>query len=280
MNTNLLTLLSKLTDQLNGLNGLRENDPHSITEAINIVASTIVQVNDHVRSVPFSNEQEEIHFFKKIKPEFDGRMIFYLMLLRLSQCSLQTGNTEVAGLSNQLHLIDLFYKTENAFYLYYKLDRTHLDDKYFLRKSNSFEVPYDEDHVHFDLQTNTYMSAKAARIVAYELFKEHINRTFLAPLSATLGKKENKNEPGLRWAASVADFMEFVYSAHEYGLFGKGIKISTLINFLAPYFGVKVTNGYKTWEDIRLRKKDRTPFIRSLLTSLERRIDHDNEFAP
>ncbi|MBX3253330.1 MAG: RteC domain-containing protein [Chitinophagaceae bacterium] len=276
MKTNPAELLENTIATLNDLPDLRENNIDSIINAINIVTTSITEVNIYVLSNPFQTETDEIYFFKKIKPELDGRLIFYLMLLRLRQCTVTSG--ESAILVKQLNRIDQFYKTESAFYLYYKLDRKDFDDKYFLRKSSAKEFPYDEEHIHFDFATNTYMSAKAARIIAYELFKIHVESTIPSAEAST--KKQNRNESGLIWTASVADFVEFVYSAHEYGLFGKKVKISTLTNFLSNSFGIRVTNIYKTWEDIRLRKKDKTPFMRSMMSSLERRIDHDNEFAP
>lgn len=276
MKTNPAELLENTIATLNDLPDLRENNIDSIIKAINMVTTSISEINIYVLSNPFQTETDEIYFFKKIKPELDGRLIFYLMLLRLRQCTVTSGESVI--LAKQLNRIDQFYKTENAFYLYYKLDRTDFDDKYFLRKSSAKEFPYDEEHIHFDFATNTYMSAKAARIIAYELFAIHVESTIPSAEAST--KKQIRNESGLIWTASVADFVEFVYSAHEYGLFGKKVKISTLTNFLSNSFGIRVTNIYKTWEDIRLRKKDKTPFMRSMMSSLERRIDHDNEFAP
>lgn len=278
MKTNPTVLLQNMIAALNDLQGLHDNDTNSIISAINITTTSISEINSYILSNPFQTETDEINFFKRIKPETDGRLIFFMMLLRLTQCSINLIESSI--LSKQLNHIDHFYQRESAFYLYYKLGRKDFDDQYFLRKSSVMDFPFDEDHIPFDFNTNTYMSAKAARIVAYDLFKEHIERTLLLPRSEALIKKGNRNEPGPVWAASVADFVEFVYSAHERGLFGKGIKVSTLTNYLSTCFGIKVTNVYKTWEDIRLRKKDKTPFIRSMMSSLERRIDHDNEFAP
>lgn len=278
MKTNPAELLENTIATLNDLPDLRENNIDSIIKAINIVTTSISEVNIYVLSNPFQTETDEIYFFKKIKPELDGRLIFYLMLLRLRQCTVNSSESVI--LAKQLNRIDQFYKTESAFYLYYKLDRTDFDDKYFLRKSSAKEFPYDEEHVHFDFNTNTYRSAKAARIIAYEIFKAHVENTTLKAGVETSTRKQSRSDLDPIWTASVADFVEFVYSAHEYGLFGKKVKISTLKNYLSNSFGVRVTNIYKTWEDIRLRKKDKTPFMRSLMSSLERRIDHDNEFAP
>ncbi|MBX2924747.1 MAG: RteC domain-containing protein [Chitinophagaceae bacterium] len=278
MKTNPAELLENTIATLNDLPDLRGNNIDSIIKAINIVTTSISEINIYVLSNPFQTETDEIYFFKKIKPEMDGRLIFYLMLLRLRQCTVNSSESVI--LAKQLNRIDQFYKSESAFYLYYKLNRTDFDDKYFLRKSSAKEFPFDEEHVHFDFNTNTYMSAKAARIIAYELFRAHVENTTLKAGAETSMKKQNRSDSDPIWTASVADFVEFVYSAHEYGLFGKKVKISTLTNFLSNSFGLRVTNIYKTWEDIRLRKKDKTPFMRSMMSSLERRIDHDNEFAP
>lgn len=275
MKKNPTVLLDNMISALNDLPGLKEADTDSIVKGINIVATSLSDLNAYILSQSFQTEEDEIKFFKKTKPEFDGRMIFYLMLLKSSECSLD---------SSENNRLSYLKKIENfcqdPFWIYFKMGYTHFDQQYFLRKSQSNDVIYTEEQIHYDRNTNALMSAKAARIVAYDLFKEHKERTLLLPRSEALIRKENKNEPGLMWTASVADFVEFVYSAHERRLFGNGIKISTLTNLLSTYFGIKVTNVFKTWEDIRLRKKDKAPFMRSMVSCLERRIDHDNEFAP
>lgn len=275
MKTNPTALLENMIEALNDLQGLKENDADSIIKAINIVAVSISELNSYILSQPFQSEAEEINFFKKIKPEFDGRMIFYLMLLKKSHCSPETpANSDF----HYLKVCNDFQKT--PFWIYFKMGSTHFDQQYFLRSAQNNEVIYEEHQLYYDRRTNASMSAEAARIVGYDLFKEHLHKTMLIKVQTTINDSKGAEKAGLQWNASVAAVTELIYALHEYGVFGKSIEIKRIADCLSMAFNIRITNIYKTWEDIRLRKKDRTPFIRSLLVMLERRIDRDNEFAP
>ncbi|WP_162946209.1 RteC domain-containing protein [Chitinophaga barathri] len=83
----------------------------------------------------------------------------------------------------------------------------------------------------------------------------------------------------LRWVLSKASLTELVYALHEYGAFDGRPEISRIASAVSEWFGVDLGNIYKAYEGIRIRKKDRTPFISGLVTALLRRLDHDDLHA-
>lgn len=155
---------------------------------------------------------------------------------------------------------------------------THFDQHYFLRRSLSTEIIYEEHQLYYDRRTNALMSAKAARIIGYDLLEKKL---YLERRQRDIQTNNAKstNISTLQWDTSIAAITNLIYALHEYGAFGKSIEIKKIADYFSMAFNIRITNIYKTWEDIRLRKKDRTPFIRSLLTTLHNRIDRDNEFA-
>lgn len=283
MTNNYLPLLDSMSSQLNAVEGLQQSDPQSILQAINIVAEAIVSLKTHILSEPFTTEQEEILFFKEIKPQFDGRAIFYLLLLKMDQCSPATSleDKRVYYLT-AMEKLQPFYEQHYAFWLYYRMEHTYLDAQYFLRNAKSNMAIYDEDHLHYDRQTNALMSAIAARIYGYELFKSHVTQELTILEQSQAGAKHSQKQPALTltWTSPKAALIELIYALQEYGVFNNTtIDIKKITDYFSLAFNVKIANIYKTYEDIRLRKKSRTPFLDALRAGLEKRIDRDNENA-
>ncbi|WP_282457825.1 RteC domain-containing protein [Chitinophaga sedimenti] len=86
--------------------------------------------------------------------------------------------------------------------------------------------------------------------------------------------------PEIIWRASKADLTELIYALVESQALGAGLDIKSVSEILQQAFGIHIANIYATYEDIRLRKKNRTPFMDSLKTALIRRIDNDDLYAP
>jgi hypothetical protein len=57
------------------------------------------------------------------------------------------------------------------------------------------------------------------------------------------------------------------------------VGIGRLAPLFASVFNVKMGNIHKIYEEIRLRKKNRTSFLDALRMSLIRKMEHDDEFA-
>jgi len=274
-----IQLLEEMHSNLAAITGLAEDDLQSIQEAIHIVSQTLVQLKTIITTGEFRSTDDEIRFFKKIKPQFDGRLIFYLLLLRMHAGLSAIPMNRHAAYARELERLQPFYQQHYSFWQYYRMDQTDLDEHYFLRRSQNTFPLLEENQVHYDWQTNTLMSATAARIHAYELLKEHaaaiMDRTALPA-----GKYSPDDTSALRWTAAKAGLIELIYALQEYGVFNNApVEIKKIADYFSTVFQVRFANVYKTYEDIRLRKKNRTPFLDALKAALERRIDRDNENA-
>lgn len=82
----------------------------------------------------FKNQEEEIHFFKYVKPIFFSKYIYYGKLFNV-ESFYPVGSIEIqeAYLRNELDKIYNFHRKHSEFYHYYRSGNTHLDDKYFTR---------------------------------------------------------------------------------------------------------------------------------------------------
>lgn len=276
-----MQLLEEMNARLNNLSGLSEDDPQSIQEAIYIVSESIAKLKGLITEERFSSPIEEIRFFKKTKPQFDGRLIFYLTLLRFQTCyTFADPIDRYNAYTAELKKLQPFYQQHYFFWQYYNMDQTYLDEHYFLRSAKENLPLLDESQLYFDRSTNAPMSALIAKFYGYELLRLH-TLTIAAQLPLPAKHTDGKGDLSLlQWTSVKAGLIELIYALHEYGVFNNGqVEVKKIADYFSQVFQIKFGNIYKTYEDIRLRKKNPTAFLDALKSALERRIDRDNEYA-
>ena len=73
----------------------------------------------------FKDEQQEINFFKNIKPQILGKLIYYNKVFRIeTTCPVSTGRIHQSYFENQLKILKSEYKesiSNEDFYRYYSL---------------------------------------------------------------------------------------------------------------------------------------------------------------
>ncbi len=176
----------------------------------------------------------------------------------------------------ELDKLQPFYDSCYSFLLYYRMGHTYMDQQYFLRKSQNDAAIYNENHIFYDRTTNSLMSGKLARIIAYDLFKEYItDKLMMMPQGNISGSSSV-----LTWTARKSFLIELMYALQAFGVFNNtSVDIRKIALHFSKVFNIHFGNIYKTYEDIRLRKKNPTPFLDSLRISLIKKIDLDNENA-
>jgi hypothetical protein len=86
-----------------------------------------------------------------------------------------------------------------------------------------------------------------------------------------------KDMPALKWHGSQAALTELIYALNEMGVLeGRRNEIRKLRIIFEKMFLFDLGNIYKTYENIRMRKKSRTPFLDGLRNALLRKMDDDD----
>jgi len=83
----------------------------------------------------FVDEHREIDFFKNIKPQILGKLIYYNKVFRIeTTCPVSNGKIHQSYYENQLKILKLEYKESicnEDFYRYYRAGRIDRDHSYF-----------------------------------------------------------------------------------------------------------------------------------------------------
>ena len=94
-------------------------------------------LQEKVAKEGFSTKDEEIHFFKQVKPNILGKLIYYNKVYRIeTACPVDNGNLNQNYYALQLRGLTQEYKEHvcsSAFYRYYRSGRTDRDENYFMR---------------------------------------------------------------------------------------------------------------------------------------------------
>lgn len=102
-------------------------------EASHVIAEAFDKLKTFIISYEFKNEEEEISFFKEIKPKFCFRLIYYRKLYNIEMNRPAGVDKQKEYLRGELNEINKNNNKRLDFIRYYRSGATHLDSLYFLR---------------------------------------------------------------------------------------------------------------------------------------------------
>ena len=134
------------------------------------------ELRSYIIANPFKTQEEEIFFFKEIKPLFQCQLVFWLKVLHY-ELNKPTGTyaDREAYILNELHILRLFFDNNLDFYRYCRSGGTHMDARYFSREKNSSHTDLDIDQLDIDPQFSSSHDGKLSRLLAYEMLADFLN---------------------------------------------------------------------------------------------------------
>src|SRR5690606_10690344 len=245
----------------------RENDDLIARAGKSIVAvrSAISQLKDFVYKYQFSGKDEEIEFFKEIKPVFISQYYYYdkIFTLKIHE---PFGSRESinAYYLDQLNQLQAFLTENHEFYRYCLSNATYFDDKYFTRSERPFRP------IEIDTTFSTGYDLILSTILANQLVREHLQ---------SLISRLDVGSPGLStssltWTGTKTGLIEIIYALQSMGAFNDGkADIKQVATSFESFFNVSLGNWYRHFQEIRLRKIARTNFIDQMKKALEERLE-------
>jgi hypothetical protein len=243
----------------------------------------IVICRDHLHTLKatvidhrFENVEEEIYFFKHIKPLFYSELIYYVEVYSF-HCDRPTGSDEVQReyILNELASITHFYDKNHSFYHYYRSESTYLDDKYFTRNNHDVHLSLDSYFFEPDPLFNTSHDLKLSVILAYDRLELYLKQQLYNPVKDLAAPAQDANliSP-LRWSDNKVALVELIYALHTCGVFNEGhADLKMIATYFEHAFKVDLGNYYHKWIEIRMRKTGQTKFLGTLKARLQQLIE-------
>jgi hypothetical protein len=218
----------------------------------------------------FKNQEEEIIFFKEVKPVFYSTLIFETRLFRL-HLNQPLGTKQIVRKywKKELKSITRFFRQNTGFYEYLRVQDTHLDTVYFTRNAPNMEQL--ELYIDYNPKFTTARDGLVAEIFANDNLEQYI----LNLLNGSGARERNLN---LQWTGSKAGLVELIYALQSGGVYNEGqIGIKEIAETFQQLFKVDLGNYYNIFNEIRLRKKNRTTLLDQLREKVLRKMDELDE---
>ena len=240
----------------------------------------LLSVKDYVISNGFKNNEEEIDFFRNIKPYILGKLIYYNKLFRIETvCPVNEGEIYHKYFSKHLEKLKIDYSEHicnSDFYRYYRSGRVDRDDLYFRLGNVNCYDGLNSIAFEIDLQFSTYYDYKIAKIISNDLLYSYlINK--IAPDDNTGIKLDHIDSiKELTWTNSKNPLIELIYAIHASGTICHGkIGIRKLGLICQILFKIPLNDVHHAFHRMKTRSGSRTTFLDQLKISLEEYMDKD-----
>ena len=167
-----LKLNENLSNYLQIIDSEESDTIRKAQKSIRCIKDALSQLKAFTIQYTFCDEDEEILFFKKTKPELFSKLIYYAKILNI-ESSRPVGSREIqiGYLRGELKKLTLFFDDHLDFYQYYRMNSTYLDDKYFIRGQEDLNLFQDTLMIYVDPDFSTSHDYMVSEIIANDRLK-------------------------------------------------------------------------------------------------------------
>lgn len=280
MRTKFKTMLSDLDEQLNFLDLENDDKITKCEKALEITIRSVEKLKKSFIKEYSKSQEQEIDFFKKIKPQFTSKLIYFNTIYKLETKLPQGGDKIVKQyLNKELKKLKQYFYNNLDFYNYHRTGSCYLDFKYFVRGTIDIKQRLDNFYFEVDTVFSTSHDFKVAEILAHDLVQVYLKNRLLQ-----MGKKEFKEKSQLNhnfrlnWTGSKVALVELLYALHSGGYINKGTYVmKEFVTYFESIFNIELGQYRRVFIEIKDRKSDKTRFIDKLKVVLLKRINDDDE---
>lgn len=213
--------------------------------------------------------ENEITFFKELKPKFIAKFMYYSKVIGLLS-SLPASGTKFKKrqLDQEFEQLQYFASENKEFISYFRRKATYMDRKYFLRYQYDLDVKLAMDLHSYDERFSTSHDHLVATILAndeFELFLKSQLHHF-KEIAISEGTAPNT----LYWTASKAALTELIFALHHTNCFNAGnADLSQTVRWFENKLEIDLGNYHKSIQEIRNRKSPNTKFLQLLTDNLK-----------
>ncbi|MBW7674234.1 RteC domain-containing protein [Chryseobacterium chendengshani] len=255
--------ITKLHDDLElKINEVYDDDEDMVKVAeksLLLIDESIRKLKEMISTHDFKNIAEEVFFFKKLKPRFIAKFIYYSKILEVESHKPNAGNKALKKYYEaEQEKLKTFYFEQAEFHSYYRREATYLDHKIFVRNSYDLKMKLSYGFYNFDTSFTTSHDHMIARFIASQQFDKYLKKQ----LENVSEDSSAKIMSPLVWSASKVGLIELVYALYQMRCFNGGnIELSEVIKFVEKSLDTDLGNFHKTIFEIRNRKQGPTKFL-------------------
>lgn len=258
-----------------------------LREVVLLVQQRLVALRLEVQTAGFANEQEEINFFKMIKPQIRCWLLYAADRFAVDlACPADIKSKQMDYYLAELDYVQRGLQRFPLHYAYFRQGMSELDRLYFLRGSLA-DVPagYENDDPEFSTPCD-YLWAK---FFAGNHLIDYLTQKITALENVTGGKVDEAAiilaKPvvaPLRWTGEKVHLTELTYALFFSGQINNGsMGVMEFFSRVGAFFEIDLGIPKRGFEDLKSRKRlSRTHFLEVLQKGLEEKFDASDEYRP
>jgi len=271
----------QIESQIKNIKNSETHSTNQIKQIISFIEERINELKEFIRNYSFRNEQEEILFFKELKPSVCCLLLYYIRLYHIEEKRLdKTDFAQSVYLSRKLKQLEKSSEQPGNFYQYYKSGNTDSDYLYFCR--DSYNILLDTSCNSFEKERffSTNHDYDVANIMANDLLKNYlIEETNKLNSQLCYQTIEIMYNHKMQWTDSKTSLVELIYALYSSGCINNGnISLKEMAQFTEAMFQIEIGDPYRTFLEIRGRKKSRTAFLDEMKNKLIEVMDKLDNF--
>ena len=247
---------------------------------INFIKPLFEELREFTHQYTFQDTNEEISFFKDTKPFILSKLIYFNDIYTL-ELRKPNGSKEVLKeyYKKKQTAITEFCNINLDFYQYYRSKAIHLDKYYFLRGHENYQLCHNCGMFDKDPLFSTCSDHRVAKMLAYDMLEIYLQQRLQdveRKEVIEISRASLPNNP-FKWTAPKVAAIELGYSIYAAGVLNNGnADIKEIMTYIEASFKIDLGDYYRTYLAMRERKRDRTPFLNSLIHKLLRKMDEDD----
>jgi hypothetical protein len=241
------------------------------------------ELKELVDRYSFTDEDEEIWFFKSEKPRFYRWLIFYSELLNIDSTKPLGKDEKIKGhYREQMRYINRFYRSHEFQYQYYRLGTDELDRLFFLRGASSKDLRL-SSVPQVDPSFGTGHEYLFSRFRACEMLQKHLGDLIACEQNPKVTDASgNLNRGRLKWTGESLNLIEVLYGLYSTGQINNGkVELSEVAAAFEYVFQVNLNRYFRRFAEIKQRKgMSKTRFLDEMREALLKKIDESDAFRP
>lgn len=244
-------------------------------DMIELLHDILKRLRERISGIQEITPLEEIEFFRDVKPNVLGKLIFYNEVYRIeTTCPVSGGKMYRKYFSTQLKLLKKNKQAYNEgdFYRYYRSGRVDRDEEFFIRGKLRLYTGLESFYFETDPEFSTYYDNLLARIVAQDLLYAFLI-TRIDPDSPILPGYSDVPED-LCWTGTKNALIELIYALYIAGVISNGkVGVRKITLIFQWIFKTPLGDIHHAFHRMKDRAGKRTLFIDQLKDSLEQYMD-------
>lgn len=227
----------------------------------------------------FDSILDEIVFFKRVKPEILGMLMYYNKVVKIEAYSPINSELTEPYYKQQIRLLNKEYKkyiASSDFYSYYRTSRSDKDEYYFRLGNINYFDGVDSFFFEVDREFSTYYDYKVAQIKAYDFYHSYLSAKFNRVEPPNNADFDISEDAEFSWTDSKNALIELIYALHISRSVSNGrLGIRKISQLFEDIFEVSLGDIHHAFYQMKFRAGQRARFLHSLKYNLEQYMDND-----